>query len=145
MFNNPFKRFHMYLKHSWTLLFCSILHSAFYGNISTVMTNNKIKISCTNQAVNALLSSIHVKKVTDWTSTVSAACRLLTASVWYIGRVSIGQEEWGKKRENKFLPTHGKAELWSAANTCCSVGACFTYGPSDQRASFSLLSLTCFG
>lgn len=65
MFNNPFKGFHMYLKHSWTLLFWSILHSAFYGNISTVMTNNKIKISWTNQAVNALLFSIRVKKVTD--------------------------------------------------------------------------------
>lgn len=99
MFNNPFEGLHMYLKHSWTLLFCSILHSAFYGNISTVMTNKKIKISWTNQAVNTLLFRIRVKKVTDWTSAMSAACRLLTASVWYIGRVSIGQEEWGEKRK----------------------------------------------
>lgn len=65
MFNNPFEGLQMYLKHSWTLLFCSIRHSAFYGNISTVMTNKKIKISWTNQAVNTLLFSIRVKKVTD--------------------------------------------------------------------------------
>lgn len=48
----------------------------------------------------------------------------------------------GEKKKNTFLPTHGKAELWSAANTCCSLGAhCrFTCGPSEQHAGFSLPS-----
>lgn len=79
------------------------------------------------KSVKAPLFSIHIKKVTVWTN--SAACRPLTASVWYIRRLSIGQEAYGRggekkggrgveKRRNTFLPTHGKTELQSAANTC---------------------------
>lgn len=87
--------------------------------------------------------SVHVQRRSQSERTVwkkNAVCRLLTASVWSTGRVSIGQdgERKKKKKKNTFLTTHGKAELWRATHTCCSEGACFTYSPSDQRAGFSL-------
>lgn len=63
---------------------------------------------------------------------------MLTASVWSMGRVSIGQEE--EKKKHTFLTTHGKAELWRAAHTCCSEGACFTYGPNGQHAAGLVLA-----
>lgn len=100
-----------------------------------------------SKSVRALLFSIHVKKVTVWTNRARRVARWLHRSGILEGfpldRKSDG-EGGGWKKRNTFLPTHGKAELRRAANTCCSLRAdCRSpVGPVSGMRGFHS---TCFG
>lgn len=100
-----------------------------------------------SKCIQALL--FQIKKVTVWTK--STAGHPLTASVWYIGKLSTGQEEygwggemrgvWGAEKKEKHIPAY-TWEGWAAE--CCQhvlfTGSwlLFTCGPSERHAELSL-------
>lgn len=91
------------------------------------------------EIVKSPLFCTRAEKVTVWMHALKkrmlcVACWLHLSGAWE----GFPLDRKRKKRKKAFLATHGKAELWRAAHTCFSEGACFTCSPNDQHAGFSL-------
>lgn len=104
---------------------------------------SEVLIGLSPRSVKALLFSIHIKKVTGWTNRALRVARWLHQSGILEGR-PLDRKSGGGKKRNTFLPTHGKAELRSTANTCCSLGA-DCRSPVGRVSDMWGFHSTCFG